>query len=78
MSATSRPDLVDPALLRPGRLDVHLFCSFPDDNERREIAAALSRYGRVIGRVKYMCKYSNFYVTAHHVLLFFFIELLLL
>ncbi len=44
MSATSRPDLVDPALLRPGRLDVHLLCSFPGDNDRKKIAAALSRY----------------------------------
>ena len=30
IAATSRPDLVDPALLRPGRLQVHIYCALPD------------------------------------------------
>lgn len=37
LAATSRPDLIDPALLRPGRLDRTLLCPFPDEKERREI-----------------------------------------
>ena len=37
MAATSRPDLVDVALLRPGRIDKAVFCSFPDENERIEL-----------------------------------------
>lgn len=30
LAATSRPDLIDPALLRPGRFDVAVRCSMPD------------------------------------------------
>ena len=31
VAATSRPDLIDPALLRPGRLDQMLHCPMPDE-----------------------------------------------
>jgi peroxin-1 len=43
MAATSRPDLVDPALLRPGRLDKQLLCGFPTANERANILLTVSR-----------------------------------
>ncbi|KAK4279639.1 hypothetical protein QN277_011385 [Acacia crassicarpa] len=42
-AATSRPDLLDVALLRPGRLDRLLFCDFPSQQERFEILTVLSR-----------------------------------
>jgi len=45
LAATSRPDLIDPALLRPGRLDRALFCPFPSETERREILTALLGFG---------------------------------
>jgi len=31
LAATSRPDLIDPALLRPGRFDKALHCPLPND-----------------------------------------------
>lgn len=37
MAATNRPDLVDPALLRPGRLDLQFEVPLPDNNARRKI-----------------------------------------
>jgi peroxin-1 len=43
LAATSRPDLIDSALLRPGRLDKSVFCNMPEVQERQEILEALSR-----------------------------------
>nr|XP_055076129.1 peroxisome biogenesis factor 1 isoform X1 [Misgurnus anguillicaudatus]XP_055076130.1 peroxisome biogenesis factor 1 isoform X1 [Misgurnus anguillicaudatus] len=43
LAATSRPDLIDPALLRPGRLDKSLYCPPPDRGARSEILKALTR-----------------------------------
>lgn len=43
LAATSRPDLVDPALLRPGRLDKSLLCDMPDNDDRLDILKALGK-----------------------------------
>lgn len=37
MAATNRPDVLDPALLRPGRFDRQIVVDLPDVNGRREI-----------------------------------------
>ena len=37
LAATSRPDLIDPALLRPGRLDKSLICDLPNLQDRVDI-----------------------------------------
>ncbi|XP_018368488.1 PREDICTED: peroxisome biogenesis protein 1 [Trachymyrmex cornetzi] len=41
VAASSRPDLLDPALLRPGRLDKYLHCPLPNELEREEIFTVL-------------------------------------
>ena len=37
MSATNRPDILDPALLRPGRFDRRVVLDLPDINDRKEV-----------------------------------------
>ncbi|KAM3137301.1 hypothetical protein pb186bvf_010671 [Paramecium bursaria] len=37
IAASSRPDLIDPALLRPGRIDKHIFLDYPTVEEIQEI-----------------------------------------
>jgi cell division protease FtsH len=37
LAATNRPDVLDPALLRPGRFDRHVTLDLPDRNEREAI-----------------------------------------
>jgi cell division protease FtsH len=39
LAATNRPDILDPALLRPGRFDRHLVIDQPDINGRKAILA---------------------------------------
>ncbi len=43
IGATSRPDLLDAALLRPGRLDRLVYCGFPTAAERLAILRAAAR-----------------------------------
>jgi peroxin-1 len=34
IAASSRPEMIDPAVLRPGRLDAHLFLDYPTEEDR--------------------------------------------
>jgi transitional endoplasmic reticulum ATPase len=43
VATTNRPDLIDDALLRPGRLDRHIEVAEPDEDARREIFAIHTR-----------------------------------
>lgn len=45
MAATNRPDIVDPAVLRPGRLDKILYVGLPEDEDRVDILKALTKNG---------------------------------
>lgn len=43
IAATNRPELIDPAMLRPGRLDKRLYVPLPSREERAAILAAVAR-----------------------------------
>lgn len=43
MAATNRPDIIDPAVLRPGRLDKILYVGLPELSDRVDILRALTR-----------------------------------
>ncbi|MEN9560927.1 MAG: cell division protein FtsH, cell division protease FtsH, partial [Candidatus Parcubacteria bacterium] len=43
MAATNRPDVLDPALLRPGRFDRRVMIDLPDRKDREEILGTHSR-----------------------------------
>lgn len=43
IGATNRPDIIDPAILRPGRLDQLIYIPLPDDGSRHAILKAALR-----------------------------------
>ncbi len=43
IATTNRPDLIDPALIRPGRLDRHVHVPVPDEEGRRKILEVHTR-----------------------------------
>jgi transitional endoplasmic reticulum ATPase len=44
VATTNRPDLIDPALLRPGRLDRHVHVPVPDEEARKAILEVHTRH----------------------------------
>ena len=49
IGATNRPDMLDPAMCRPGRLDKLLYVDLPSADERVEIARTLARSVPLLG-----------------------------
>ncbi|KAG6833114.1 hypothetical protein H0H87_011222 [Tephrocybe sp. NHM501043] len=43
IAATNRPDMIDPAMVRPGRLDKLLYVDLPSPDERAEIVHTMTR-----------------------------------
>jgi len=43
IAATNRPDIIDPAMLRPGRLDKLLYVPLPTSEDRLQILQTLTR-----------------------------------
>lgn len=58
IGATNRPDQIDPALLRPGRLDQLIYIPLPDEGSRHSILKATLRKSPVAGDVdlEYLAK----------------------
>lgn len=52
MGATNRPDVLDPALLRPGRFDRRVIINMPDRKERQEVLLLHSRNKPLAGDVE--------------------------
>ncbi|ALC43327.1 smid [Drosophila busckii] len=46
LAATNRPDIIDPAILRPGRLDTILYVGLPQEQERVDILKATTKNGK--------------------------------
>eukprot|EP00736_Rhodelphis_marinus_P008063 Rmarinus@m.24968 len=51
IGATNRPDIIDPAIIRPGRLDQLLYIPLPDEPSRHAILKAALRKSPVSGDV---------------------------
>ncbi|CAF0958094.1 unnamed protein product [Rotaria sordida] len=45
MAATNRMDILDPAILRPGRLDKHIYVGLPNAQERLDILRTITKNG---------------------------------
>jgi len=66
LAATNRPDMVDPALLRPGRLDRLIYIQIPDEETRQDIFKVHLR-GKPLGddiTVEALSKMTDTYVGA--------------
>lgn len=53
MAATNRPDVLDPALLRPGRFDRQITMQVPDQKSREEILKVHARSKKLDPDIKY-------------------------
>ena len=58
--ATNRPDVLDPALMRPGRLDRKIEIPLPNENARMDIlkihAANIQKHGDIDYEVSCLCR----------------------
>lgn len=66
MSATNRPDILDPALLRPGRFDRQIQIGLPDVRERYEILQVHTRKKKLSDDIdlKYIAKTTSGFSPA--------------
>lgn len=65
IGATNRPDIIDPAILRPGRLDQLIYIPLPDDGSRTAILKAALRK-TPLAKVSTRWKMITSIVLRHH------------
>ena len=53
LAATNKPEILDPALLRPGRFDDHVYVGVPSAEARRDILAICLRDRPVFDDINY-------------------------
>ncbi len=53
IGATNRPDILDPALLRPGRFDRHIEVRMPDETARMDIFRIHTRNMKIVPNVRF-------------------------
>merc|ERR1719408_956143 len=53
IGATNRPDIIDPAVLRPGRLDQLIYIPLPDEGSRENILKSVTRKSPVAAEVDF-------------------------
>lgn len=65
MAASNRPDMIDPAVLRPGRLDKILYVGLPAKQDRLEILEAQTKVSIAVMSKKTLCrKYQHSFINC--------------
>lgn len=54
IAATNRPELIDPAMLRPGRLDRLVYVPLPNETDRTAILKTCFRHTPIDGEVDFV------------------------
>jgi transitional endoplasmic reticulum ATPase len=65
IGATNRPDIIDPAILRPGRLDQLIYIPLPDEKSREAIFRASLRKSPVARVIQNLHSFTNFLILSY-------------
>jgi SpoVK/Ycf46/Vps4 family AAA+-type ATPase len=65
IGATNRPDIIDPAILRPGRLDQLIYIPLPDEKSRESIFRANLRKSPVARVLQYLHSFKKLLIISY-------------
>jgi ATP-dependent Zn protease len=66
IGATNRPDIIDTALIRPGRLDQLMYIPMPDYESRLSILKATLRHTPISSDVDLQVRHNRYCTSARH------------